>query len=224
MIHRDLKPGNIKVKPDGTVKVLDFGLAKVGVAAPASDNTPTVLAHDTLAGVILGTAAYMSPEQAKGRPVDKNTDIWAFGVVLYEMLTGKQLHQGETVSETIASVLKEAPDLNRVPSRVRRLLRSCLQKDPEQRLHDIADWRLLLDDDVVEAPGRDASRHALAVAGGRGAAARCLGRIGHHATPQNTAAGARSAHRRSRSPKASRSIQARRPRSRRTESGSHSQR
>ncbi len=157
VIHRDLKPGNIKVKPDGTVKVLDFGLAKVGVAATASDNTPTVLAHDTLAGVILGTAAYMSPEQAKGKPVDKNTDIWAFGVVLYEMLTGKQLHQGETVSETIASVLKEAPDLNRVPSRVRRLLRSCLQKDPEQRLHDIADWRLLLDDDVVEAPGRDAS-------------------------------------------------------------------
>src|SRR5262249_5394732 len=136
VIHRDLKPGNIKLTARGapppraedrllerrlssaadtdwTVKVLDFGLAKVGVAAAAtSDNSPTLPAHDTLAGVVLGTAAYMSPEQAKGKPVDKNTDIWAFGVVLYEMLTGKQLHQGETVSETIASVLKEAPDLS----------------------------------------------------------------------------------------------------------------
>jgi serine/threonine protein kinase len=159
VIHRDLKPGNIKVKADGTVKVLDFGLAKVGIAAAvASDDSPTLTAHDTLAGVVLGTAAYMSPEQAKGKPVDKNTDIWAFGVVLYEMLTGSQLHQGETVSETIASVLKEAPDFNRVPTKVRRLLKSCLQKDPEQRLHDIADWKLLLDDDVAEIPTRVASR------------------------------------------------------------------
>jgi serine/threonine protein kinase/Tol biopolymer transport system component len=158
VIHRDLKPGNIKVKPDGTVKVLDFGLAKVGVAATASDNTPTVLAHDTLAGVVLGTAAYMSPEQAKGKSIDKNTDIWAFGVVLYEMITGKQLYQGETVSETIASVLKEAPDLSRLPAKVRRLLKSCLQKDPEQRLHDIADWRLLLDEDVAEVPARVSPR------------------------------------------------------------------
>ena len=159
VIHRDLKPGNIKVKADGTVKVLDFGLAKVGVAAAmAPDDSPTLTAHDTLAGVVLGTAAYMSPEQAKGKPVDKNTDIWAFGVVLSEMLTGTQLHQGETVSETIASVLKDAPDLNRVPVRVRRLLKSCLQKDPEQRLHDIADWKLLLDDDVAEVPSRVATR------------------------------------------------------------------
>ena len=141
------------------MKVLDFGLAKVGIAAAvASDDSPTLTAHDTLAGVVLGTAAYMSPEQAKGKPVDKNTDIWAFGVVLYEMLTGSQLHQGETVSETIASVLKEAPDFNRVPTKVRRLLKSCLQKDPEQRLHDIADWKLLLDDDVAEIPARVASR------------------------------------------------------------------
>src|SRR6185369_16616982 len=159
VIHRDLKPGNIKVKADGTVKVLDFGLAKVGVAAAmAPDDSPTLTAHDTLAGVVLGTAAYMSPEQAKGKPVDKNTDIWAFGVVLYEMLTGTQLHQGETVSETIASVLKEAQDFNRIPTKVRRLLKSCLQKDPEQRLHDIADWKLLLDDDVAEIPTRVASR------------------------------------------------------------------
>jgi eukaryotic-like serine/threonine-protein kinase len=157
VIHRDLKPGNIKVRPDGMVKVLDFGLAKVGVAAVTSDNSPTATGHDTMAGVVLGTAAYMSPEQAKGKPVDKNTDVWAFGVVLYEMLTGKQLHQGESVSETLASVLKE-PDLGRVPRRVRRLLRSCLQKNPDERLHDIADWKLLLDEDVPEAPARAVSR------------------------------------------------------------------
>jgi serine/threonine protein kinase len=159
VIHRDLKPGNIKIRPDGTVKVLDFGLAKVGgLAMAASDNSPTLSAHETQAGVVLGTAAYMSPEQAKGKPVDKGADIWAFGVVLYEMLTGRQLHQGETLSETLAAVLKEAPDLTRVPAKVRRLLRSCLQKDPEQRLHDIADWKLLLDDDAVVAVERPAPR------------------------------------------------------------------
>ena len=159
VVHRDLKPGNIKIRPDGTVKVLDFGLAKIGgFATAASDNSPTLSVHETQAGVVLGTAAYMSPEQAKGKPVDKGADIWAFGVVLYEMLTGTQLHQGETLSETLASVLKEAPDLTRVPAKVRRLLRSCLQKDPEQRLHEIADWKLLLDDDAVEAPLPAASR------------------------------------------------------------------
>jgi serine/threonine protein kinase len=159
VIHRDLKPANIKIKPDGTVKVLDFGLAKMGgLALAASDNSPTLSMHETQAGLVLGTAAYMSPEQAKGKPVDKGADIWAFGVVLYEMLTGRQLHQGESVSEVLAAVLKEAPDLSRVPVRVRRLLRSCLQKDPEQRLHEIADWKLLLDEDVVQAPPQVASR------------------------------------------------------------------
>ena len=142
------------------MKVLDFGLAKVGRTGHGGDPTtrqpsPT---HETQAGVVLGTAAYMSPEQAKGKPVDKGADIWAFGVVLYEMLTGRQLHQGETLSETLAAVLKEAPDLARVPAKVRRLLRSCLQKDAEQRLHDIADWKLLLDDDAVVAAERPAPR------------------------------------------------------------------
>jgi len=153
VIHRDLKPANIKIRPDGRVKVLDFGLAKVGgLAFVSSDDSPTLSLHETQAGVIMGTAAYMSPEQAKGKTVDKGADIWAFGVVLYEMLTAKQLHQGETLPETLAAVLKEAPDLNRVPGKVRRLLRSCLQKDPEQRLHDIADWKLLLDEETVAAP------------------------------------------------------------------------
>ena len=161
VIHRDLKPGNIKIKSDGTVKVLDFGLAKVQGHSDASDlsQSPTITSPAmTMAGGVLGTAAYMSPEQAKAKVVDKNADVWAFGVVLYEMLTGKQLHRGETVSETIASVLKESPDLSRVPSRVRRLLRSCLQKNPDERLHDIADWKLLVDDDAVDTSASAASR------------------------------------------------------------------
>jgi len=138
--HRDLKPGNIKIRPDGTVKVLDFGLAKRGgTPTVQTDNSPTVTVNQTEAGVILGTAAYMSPEQAKGKPVDKRADIWAFGVVFYEMLTGEQLFSGETTTETLTAVLKEQPDLNRVPARVRPLLWSCLQRDPKQRLHDIAD-------------------------------------------------------------------------------------
>ena len=146
-MHRDLKPGNVKITPSGIVKVLDFGLAKAGIMeAASSDNSPTLSVEQTQAGYILGTASYMSPEQAKGKPVDKRADIWSFGAVMYEMLTGRRLFHGETVSETLASVLKEEPAFDRVPAKVQKLLRSCLQKDPNQRLHDIADWKLLLED------------------------------------------------------------------------------
>src|ERR1700691_592015 len=139
IVHRDLKPANVKIKPDGKVKVLDFGLAKSGGIAEVTSDSPTVL---TVAGMILGTAGYMSPEQAKGKVVDKRADIWAFGVVLYEMLAGKRLFEGDTVSETLAAVLKEQPDLNRVPAKVRPLLRRCLEKDSTKRLRDIGDAML----------------------------------------------------------------------------------
>ena len=145
IIHRDLKPGNIKIKHDGTVKVLDFGLAKMGGTPTAKpEDSPTLSMAATQAGMILGTAAYMSPEQARGKEVDKRADIWAFGVVLYEMLTGKQLFAGETVSDVLAGVLRHEPDWEQVPAQVRRLLRKCLAKDPAKRLRDIGDvWELL---------------------------------------------------------------------------------
>jgi len=152
--HRDLKPANIKITHEGVVKVLDFGLAKATapVAASSTDPeaSPTISMHATQAGVILGTAAYMSPEQARGKPVDKRADIWAFGVVLHEMLTGKRLFQGEDLTEVLASVVKEKPDLTSVPANVRRLLERCLEKDPKKRLRDIGDMELLLG--VAQAP------------------------------------------------------------------------
>jgi Tol biopolymer transport system component len=146
--HRDLKPANIKLRPDGTVKVLDFGLAKMAEPAEAgarTENSPTLtLDAATRLGVILGTAAYMSPEQARGKPVDKRADIWSFGVVLYEMLTAKRLFRGESVSDTLAALLKEEPPWDTVPAKVRPLLQSCLEKDSKRRLRDIGDaWRLL---------------------------------------------------------------------------------
>jgi serine/threonine-protein kinase len=154
IVHRDLKPANIKLTEDGVVKVLDFGLAKAKEAETGDSSlslSPTLTRHATVEGVILGTAAYMSPEQARGKKVDRRADIWAFGVVLWEMLTGHKLFEGDTVSDVLASVLKDAPDLEAVPPStpraLRRLLARCLDKDPKNRLQWIGDARL----DLVEA-------------------------------------------------------------------------
>jgi len=173
VVHRDLKPANLKLTPDGRLKVLDFGLAKAiaGEAAAAVDpaSSPTMTMRATMAGVIMGTAAYMAPEQARGHNVDKRADIWAFGVVAYELLTGRQLFGGETVSDILASVLRDEPDFSLAPPRFQRLLRLCLTRDPHRRLRDISGARLLLDDPVlpaVPAPPPRRTRLPWIVAGG----------------------------------------------------------
>ncbi len=159
IIHRDLKPPNVKVRPDGTVKVLDFGLARMADDPTASDATgaPTVTSGGTGTGIVLGTAAYMSPEQARGRPLDRRTDIFSFGCLLYECLTGERAFKGQTISDTMAAVLTAEPDWTApgadTPPRLTALLRRCLQKDPARRLRDIGDARLEIEEIRAEGSG-----------------------------------------------------------------------
>jgi Tol biopolymer transport system component/predicted Ser/Thr protein kinase len=155
IIHRDLKPGNVMVTADGMIKVLDFGLARMTEKNWTDDPSisPTLPGSLSGVGVILGTAAYMAPEQARGKAVDKRADIWAFGCVLYELLTGERPFRGDDIGETLAAVIKQEPDLGCVPASVRKLVTSCLEKDPKRRLRDIGDaWRLLSTAELVPTP------------------------------------------------------------------------
>ncbi|HEV2200558.1 MAG TPA: protein kinase [Bryobacteraceae bacterium] len=158
IVHRDLKPANIKITPEGVVKLLDFGLAKAftnrGEARTSADpeNSPTLTMGATEVGMILGTAAYMPPEQAKGKQVDKRADIWSFGVVLYELLTGERLFKGDDATDTLAQVLTKEPDLGKVPRQARRLIEECLQKDPKRRLRDMGDAPRLVESGAGSQP------------------------------------------------------------------------
>jgi serine/threonine protein kinase len=174
IIHRDLKPANVKLTPEGKVKVLDFGLAKAFAGDTTTEdigNSPTLSMAATMQGVILGTAAYMSPEQARGKAVDKRTDIWAFGCVLYELLTGKQAFHGEDVTDILAAVVRAEPEWQALPAatplKVRNVLRRCLQKDRRQRFHDAADVRIEIEEALAAPQGAEAAASAPAARGGR---------------------------------------------------------
>jgi Tol biopolymer transport system component len=182
IVHRDLKPANVKITPEGAIKVLDFGLAKAlssDGSSPDVTSSPTMTAAATQAGVVIGTAAYMSPEQARGKSVDRRADVWAFGALLYEMLSGHKAFEGETVSDTLAAVLKTDPDWARLPPstppHVRTVLRRCLERDRDRRLRDIGDARLELDEALAE-PAAEPAR-ARRVGWGLAAAGLLLGAL-----------------------------------------------
>ena len=158
VIHRDLKPANIKIRPDDVVKILDFGVAKAVTEHASAEDAPTLTVNLTRDSAIVGTAAYMSPEQARGLPVDKRTDIWAFGCLLYEMLTGRRPFTGATITDVLAAIVDREPDWTALPastpSNITRLLRRCLEKDAKRRLRDIGDARIEIDspDDDKQPP------------------------------------------------------------------------
>ena len=155
IIHRDLKPANIKLRSDGTVKVLDFGLARADAATPVETlDAPTITAVATKEGTVMGTAAYMSPEQARGRQVDRRTDIWAFGCILFELLTRRRAFDADGTTDTLAMVLQREPDWQALPENtprsIRELVTRCLRKDQRQRLRDIGDARIAIEETLAK--------------------------------------------------------------------------